>query len=80
MILTAVLALDVDDVRQVAVVGDSSADISSGLRAGATTVAGVLTGAHPEAALRKAGATAVVRSIRDVPALLEPRAAQPSRQ
>lgn len=73
MILTAVLALDVDDVRQVAVVGDSSADIISGLRAGATTVAGVLTGAHPEAVLREAGATAVVPSIRDLPALLERR-------
>lgn len=76
MVLTAVLALDVDDVRQVAVVGDTSADIYSGLRAGATTVAGVLTGAHSELTLRTAGATAVVPSIRDLPALLEPRAAE----
>ena len=73
MILTAVLALDVDDVRKVAVLGDSCADIQSGLRAGATTVAGVLTGAHGEHALRAAGATAVVQSIRDLPVLLEPR-------
>ncbi|WP_426998231.1 HAD-IA family hydrolase [Pseudarthrobacter sp. N5] len=71
MILTAVLALDLDDVREVAVVGDTSADIHSGLRAGASVVAGVLTGAHPEAALRAAGATAVVPSIKDLPALLE---------
>jgi phosphoglycolate phosphatase len=73
MILTAVLALDLDDVREVAVVGDSCADIESGLRAGATMVAGVLTGAHGEPALRGAGATAVVQSIRDLPVLLEPR-------
>jgi phosphonatase-like hydrolase len=75
MILTAVLALDVDDVRKVAVLGDSCADIESGLRAGAPTVAGVLTGAHGEQALRAAGATAVVQSIRDLPVLLEPRSA-----
>ena len=75
MILTAVLALDLDDVRKVAVVGDSCADIQSGLRAGASTVAGVLTGAHGEPALRAAGATAVVQSIRDLPVLLEPRSA-----
>ncbi|MFF1386047.1 HAD family hydrolase [Arthrobacter sp. NPDC058288] len=75
MILTAVLALDLDDVRKVAVVGDSCADIESGLRAGATTVAGVLTGAHREPALRAAGATAVVQSVRDVPLILAPRSA-----
>ncbi|CAN7222492.1 HAD family hydrolase [Arthrobacter sp. LjRoot14] len=75
MILTAVLALDLDDVRSVAVVGDSCADIESGLRAGATTVAGVLTGAHREPALRAAGATAVVQSICDVPQLLARRSA-----
>lgn len=75
MVLTAVLALDLDDVREVAVVGDTSADIHSGLRAGASVVAGVLTGSHTEVTLRAAGATAVVPSIRDLPALLEPRAA-----
>lgn len=70
IILTAVLALDLDDVRTVAVVGDSTADMQSGLRAGAGIVAGVLTGAHDEASLRAAGATAVVPSIVDVPQLL----------
>lgn len=73
MILTAVLALDLDDVREVAVVGDTRADMHSGLRAGASVVAGVLTGAHSEATLRAAGATAVVPSIKDLPALLERR-------
>ena len=74
MVLTAVLALDIDDVRKVAVVGDSWADIHSGLRAGASVAAGVLTGSHSEAALRGAGATDVVPSIKDLPTLLERRA------
>lgn len=78
MILTAVLALDVDDVREVAVVGDTSSDMVSGVRSGAAVVAGVLTGSHSEATLRSAGATAVVLSIKDLPALLEPRAARRS--
>jgi phosphoglycolate phosphatase len=73
MVLTAVLALDIDDVRKVAVVGDSAADIHSGLRAGASVSAGVLTGSHSEAVLRCAGATDVVPSIKDFPALLERR-------
>lgn len=70
MILTAVLALDIDDVRSVAVVGGSVADMKSGIRAGAGTVLGVLTGAHGDAKLRSAGARAVVDSIRDVPGYL----------
>jgi phosphonatase-like hydrolase len=77
MVLTAVLALDIDDVRKVAVVGDSAADIHSGLRAGASVAAGVLTGSNSEAALRSAGATDVVPSIKDFPALLERRASRP---
>lgn len=70
IILTAVLALDLDDVRTVAVVGDSTADMQSGVRSGAGIVVGVLTGAHDEASLRAAGATAVVPSIADIPQLL----------
>ncbi len=73
IILTAVLALDLDDVRSVAVVGDSTADVRSGLTAGAGIVAGVLTGAHDEEALREAGATAVVPSVADIPQLLTGR-------
>lgn len=74
MILTAVLALDLDDVREVAVVGDTSSDMLSGVRSGASAVIGVLTGFHPEGALRAAGATDVVPSVKHLPALLEPRA------
>ncbi|MFJ4027235.1 HAD family hydrolase [Paenarthrobacter sp. NPDC089989] len=71
MILTAVLALDLDDVREVAVIGDTSSDMLSGVRAGASLMAGVLTGSHSEATLRAAGATEVVDSIKQLPLLLE---------
>ncbi|MFJ4171185.1 HAD family hydrolase [Paenarthrobacter sp. NPDC089714] len=71
MILTAVLALDLDDVREVAVVGDTSSDMLSGVRSGASLMAGVLTGSHSEATLRAAGATEVVDSIKQLPLLLE---------
>ncbi len=70
MILTALLALDLDDVRSVMTVGDTAGDIRAGRRAGAGLTVGVLTGYHAEEALRGAGAAAVVPSIRDVPALV----------
>ncbi|MGG5172732.1 HAD-IA family hydrolase [Pseudarthrobacter sp. J1738] len=73
MILTAVLALDLDDVREVLVVGDTTSDMLAGLRAGAGVVTGVLTGAHTEAALRAAGAGVVVPSIKELPAVLQGR-------
>ncbi|MGJ5755601.1 phosphonatase-like hydrolase [Streptomyces puniciscabiei] len=58
------------DVRQVAVVGDTSYDVLSGVRAGAGVVAGVLTGAHGDAEFRAAGATHVLDSVAGLPALL----------
>ncbi|REE05107.1 HAD hydrolase-like protein [Citricoccus nitrophenolicus] len=70
MILTALLALDLEDVRSVMTVGDTAGDIRAGQRAGAGLTVGVLTGYHDEAVLRGAGAAAVVPSIRDVPALV----------
>ncbi|MFJ4228594.1 HAD family hydrolase [Paenarthrobacter nicotinovorans] len=76
MILTAVLALDLDDVRDVAVVGDTSSDMLSGVRSGASLIAGVLTGSHSEATLRAAGATVVVDSIKQLPLLVEKREAR----
>ncbi|WGM21465.1 HAD hydrolase-like protein [Paenarthrobacter sp. OM7] len=76
MILTAVLALDLDDVREVAVVGDTSSDMLSGIRSGASLIAGVLTGSHSEATLRAAGATVVVDSIKQLPLLVEKREAR----
>ncbi|MGW1891623.1 phosphonatase-like hydrolase [Streptomyces sp. NPDC002004] len=65
-----------DGVRQIAVVGDTSYDMLSGVRAGAGLVAGVLTGAHGADALREAGATHVLGSVAELPALLD-RAGRP---
>ncbi|WP_369199744.1 phosphonatase-like hydrolase [Streptomyces sp. PU-14G] len=59
-----------DDVRRVAVVGDTVYDMRSGVRAGAGVVAGVLTGAHGTEALREAGATHVLDSVARLPELL----------
>ncbi|MCX4562554.1 phosphonatase-like hydrolase [Streptomyces phaeochromogenes] len=59
-----------DDVRQIAVVGDTSYDMLSGVRSGAGVVAGVLTGAHDEDALRASGATQVLGSVAELPGAL----------
>jgi len=69
LILSAVLRLGVDDVRRVAVAGDTASDLLAGTRAGASVVAGVLTGAHDRAALEAAPHTHVLASIVDFPAL-----------
>ncbi|GAA1353334.1 HAD family hydrolase [Falsarthrobacter nasiphocae] len=69
LVLTAVLALDVDDVRDVLVVGDSVNDMLTGVRAGARDVVGVTTGAHTAAELIAAGATDVVDSVGALPVL-----------
>jgi phosphonatase-like hydrolase len=71
MVLTAFLrTAAADDVRQLAVVGDTSYDMLSGVRAGAGLVAGVLTGAHDADALRTAGATQVLDGIGQLPGVL----------
>ncbi|MGV9851671.1 HAD family hydrolase [Streptomyces sp. NPDC003442] len=59
-----------EDMAQVAVVGDTSYDMLSGVRAGAGLVAGVRTGAHGDEAFRAAGATHVLDSVAGLPALL----------
>ncbi|GAA2780399.1 phosphonatase-like hydrolase [Saccharopolyspora taberi] len=70
MVLTALLRQGIDDVREVAVVGDTAYDVRAGLRAGASVVAGVLTGAHGRGEFAEAGATHVIESIRDLPGIL----------
>jgi phosphonatase-like hydrolase len=75
MILTAVLWLELDDVREVAVAGDTINDLLSGSRAGAGIVAGVLTGAHDRATLESAPHTHILRSVAELPALIASRAA-----
>ena len=63
LILTALMRMEVDGVRNVAALGDTGSDVESALRAGAAVAAGTLTGAHNEEQLRTAGATHVVGSI-----------------
>lgn len=63
LVLTALLRLQIDAVDRVAVLGDTSSDIGTGLAAGARIVAGTLTGAHNEDQLRGAGATHIVPSV-----------------
>ena len=70
MVLTAVLRLGATDVRRVAVVGDTSYDVLSGLRAGAGVVAGVTSGAHDRGTLLGAGAGHCLDSIDELPELL----------
>jgi phosphoglycolate phosphatase len=70
MILTAVIRLGIDDVRQVAVAGDTTSDLLSGWRAGAGVVAGVLTGAHGRLELEAAPHTHILSTVADLPALV----------
>ncbi|MFI9192632.1 phosphonatase-like hydrolase [Streptomyces californicus] len=71
MVLAAFLrTAAVDGVRRIAVAGDTSYDMLSGVRSGAGIVAGVLTGAHDEEQLTRHGATHVLRSVADLPDLI----------
>ncbi len=70
MILTAVLRLHIDDVSEVAVVGDTASDLVAGTRSGASYVVGVLSGAHSRAELARAPHTHLLDSVADLPALL----------
>ncbi|CDO08516.1 haloacid dehalogenase [Mycolicibacterium cosmeticum] len=70
LVLTALMRLGADGVGNVAVLGDTSTDVDSALRAGAAIAAGTLTGAHSEEELRAAGATHVVGSVVDFADLL----------
>jgi phosphoglycolate phosphatase len=70
MILTAALRLQVENVRHIAVCGDTASDMRSGHRAGASIVAGVLTGAHDRPQLEAAGSTEVLESISGLPDLI----------
>ncbi|MGC5049256.1 HAD family hydrolase [Micrococcus porci] len=70
MVLTALLALDHDDVRSVLTVGDTAADILAGRRAGAGLVVGVRSGQDTGGVLAGAGADQVVDSLAQVPDLV----------
>ena len=70
LVLAAVLRLGIDDVRDVAVAGDTTNDLLAGHRAGAGIVVGVLTGAHDRKALESAPHTHIVEAIGDFARLI----------
>jgi phosphonatase-like hydrolase len=63
LVLQAALELRADDVRAVAVAGDTVNDLLCGHRAGAGIVAGVLGGAHPRDALDSTPHTHIVEDV-----------------
>ncbi|WP_370942801.1 HAD family hydrolase [Amycolatopsis sp. cg5] len=69
LVLAAALRLETTDLRRAAVVGDTPSDVLTGLRAGASVVAGVLTGTSTADDLGQA--THVLDSVRDLPAVLK---------
>jgi phosphonatase-like hydrolase len=70
MIQLAARTFGVTDPAAVAVAGDTSGDVQAGVAAGASVVAGVLTGSGTRDQLEGAGATHVLDSIAELPALL----------
>jgi phosphoglycolate phosphatase-like HAD superfamily hydrolase len=66
MVLGAVMRLGADSVQAVAVAGDTEADMSTGIRAGAAVVAGVLTGNGDRTRLLAAGATDILESVAEL--------------
>jgi phosphonatase-like hydrolase len=77
LMLSAMLRLGVEDVRETAFAGSTSSGVLTGKRAGAGVVAGVLTGGHTGDRLRAAGATHLIDGMADLPALLLGSAAPP---
>jgi len=63
MILTAVIRLGIGSVAAVAVAGDTTSDLLAGQRAGASIVAGVLTGAHTREQLETAPHTHILDDV-----------------
>ena len=64
------MALEVDDVREVAAAGDTTNDLVAAHRAGCSVVAGVLTGAHDRAELETAPHTHLLASVAELPAVV----------
>ena len=71
MVLTAARHFGVVDPRRVAVAGDTGYDVLAGVRSGASVVAGVLTGAHDARTLSEHGATHVLDSVAELPAVVQ---------
>jgi phosphonatase-like hydrolase len=70
MILEAARRLDVEDLRDVAVVGDTVSDIEAGREAGAGLVIGVMSGHGTARALKAAGADEVMMDVTGLPRAL----------
>ena len=68
--LCAMLRLGVTDVRETAYAGGTESGILCGQRAGAQIVAGILTGGHTRDRLQRAGATHLLGSFAELPAVL----------
>src|SRR5580700_11075528 len=68
--LTAMLRLGVEDVREAAYAGSTASGVMCAKRAGAGIIAGVLTGGHTRDRLRAAGATHFISEIAELPTLL----------
>lgn len=77
LVLAAAVRLGVGDVRAVAVAGDTVNDLLSGARAGASVVAGVLTGAHGREELEGAPHTHILPSIAEFPGAIAAGARPP---
>jgi phosphonatase-like hydrolase len=78
LMLAAMLRLGVEDVREAAFASGSASQLQSGKRAGAGIVAGVLTGGHTGERLRAAGATHLIGTMAELPALLQGAGAEAS--
>ena len=79
VVLTAILRLRIDAVQNVATAGDTVNDLLAGTRAGASIVAGVLTGAHDRAALQQVPHTHILAAITGLPAVVEQDTRSPRR-
>ena len=69
LIYRAMIELNIGDVRQVAVVGDTPLDLQSGMNARAGWVIGVLSGAHSVETLGATPHTHLLPSVADLPRL-----------
>lgn len=66
LLLEAILELRIDSVGQVAIVGDTAADLQAGNRAGAGLVIGVRSGQAPAESLLEAPHTHLIESVADL--------------
>jgi phosphoglycolate phosphatase len=70
LVLMATMRLGIDSVREVAVVGDTVADLVAGSRAGASVVIGVSSGAHDLEMLQAVPHTHLLGGIDELPGVL----------